>query len=226
MGAIGSGIAATLIVGSWGAFAAGSTSTSASALLNHACKDTVAATAFRVQGHVADGGKRLGVVIHFGSAGAILAVTRNGNQTVNLIVNGPSTYMKADRAFWGSVVKNPAAASLLAGRWFDVTSDKRDFAGLTRQLSKGSLFSKACVRGRATYVGHASVNGVKVIRIHETSSDESDTYSIENGATPLILSVTGSSSPAKGSGDLVFSEFGVQPDTSAPQGTIPISAFG
>ncbi len=224
LAAIGAALVATLPLGTSSALAAGSTHISAPTLLKRACSATLAATAFRAQGHVSAGGRQIGVTVYFGSHGGLFTVTESGDQTVQLILHGSSTYMKANRAFWQAEIKDSGAASLIAGRWIDVSSDQQDFAGLTSGLSKKALLSD-CGKGRsATYVGHATVNGVKVSEVHQVSSQESNTYSIENGSTPYVLKVTGSATQ-KESGDLVFRDFGVQPDTSAPTGAIPISAF-
>jgi len=197
-------------------------SVSAPTLLNHACSTTLAAPAFRGQGQITTGGKAINLDMYFGSAGDLMTVTQNGDQTINVIINGLSTYVKGNQPFWLSVTKDSGAASLLADRWIDMTSDHKDVAGMTKDLTKRALLSQ-CGRGSsATYVGHATVNGIKVSEVHLATSQESDTYYIENGPTPYILNVTGSPSQ-KDSGGLVFSDYGVQPDTSEPPGAIPIS---
>ncbi len=224
LAAIGAAVVAALPLGTSSALAAGPTHISAPTLLKHACSATRAARAFRAQGHVSAGGRQIGVTAYLGSAGGLITMTESGDETVQLILNGSSTYMKANRAFWQAEIKDSGAASLIAGRWIDVTADQQDFAGLTSGLSKKALLSD-CGTGRsATYVGHGTVNGVKVSEVHQVSSQESNTYYIQNGSTPYVLKVTGSASQ-KDSGDLVFRDFGVQPDTSAPAGAVPISAF-
>ena len=105
-----------------------------------------------------------------------------------------------------------------------MTSDKKDSAGVTRDFSKKSLLSQCGGSGSTRYVGTTSVNGIKVSKVHFASSAESDTYYIERGPHPYVLKLTGSSKQGF-SGDLVLSDFGVQPDTSEPPGAIPISAF-
>jgi hypothetical protein len=223
--AIGVTMAATLSLGSPSALAASSRHVSASTLLKHACIATLAASAFRGQGHVTDGNTAMSVDVYFGSAGTLLTVTEHSDQTINLIINGPSTYMKANQPFWQSVSHNSGASALGADRWFDVTSDKKDFAGVANSLNKKALLSQCGQSSSATYVGTATVNGFKAIKIHAASSHESDTYYIESGSTPYLLRVTGSPSQ-KNSGDLVFSDYGRQPDTAAPSGAIPFSDFG
>jgi len=64
-----------------------------------------------------------------------------------------------------------------------------------------------------------------VYKVHQNSSGESDTFYIEKGSTPYILRMTARQSQ-KNIGDLVFSDYGVQPDTAAPLGAIPFSNLG
>jgi hypothetical protein len=214
-------VAATLPLGSPSALAAGSKHVSASTLLNQACSATLAAPAFRAQGHAHVDGTAASVDIYFGSAGTLMTLTQHGDQTISMIMNGPSTYVKGNQPFWQSVTNDSGATSLLAGRWIDMTSDRKDVASMTKDLDKKALLSQCGKGGSATYVGHATVNGIKVNKVHQASSSESDTYYIENGSTPYILRATSSPSQ-QNSGDLVFSDYGVQPDTSAPAGAIPI----
>jgi hypothetical protein len=201
--------------------AAGSKHVSASTLLSQACRTTLAAPAFRAQGHAEIDGTAASVDIYFGFAGTLMTLTQHGDQTISMIMHGPSTYVKGDQPFWQSVTKDSGATSLLAGRWIDMTSDQKDVASMTKDLDKKALLSQCGKGGSATYVGHATVNGIKVNKVHQSSSSESDTYYVENGSTPYIVRVTASPSQ-KNSGDLVMSDYGVQPDTSAPSGAIPI----
>jgi hypothetical protein len=166
LAAIGATLAVTLPVGSSSAFAADSKSLSAPTLLNHACSTTLAAPAFRGQGRITTGGKAINLDTYFASAGDLMTVTQNEDQTIDLIINGPSTYMKDNKPFWLSVTKDSGATSLLADRWIDMTSDHKDVASMTKDLTKKALLSQ-CGRGSsATYVGHATVNGIKVSKVH------------------------------------------------------------
>jgi hypothetical protein len=222
LAAIGATVAATLLLGSSSALAADSKNVSASTLLNHACHDALAAPALRGKGQVTTGGKTINIDFYFGSAGDLLTVTQNGDQTLHVIVNGPSTYLKGNKPFWLSATKDSGVASLLADRWIDMTSDRKDVADITKDLTKKSLLSQ-CGRGSpATYVGHATVNGIRMSKVHQAASGESNTYYIENGTTPYILKIAGSPSQ-KDSGGLVFSDYGVQPEASEPPGATPIS---
>ena len=153
-----------------------------------------------------------------------MTLTQNGDQTINLIVNGPSTYMKGNKPFWQSTTKSSGAAALLADRWIDMTSDHKDVAGMTKDLNKQSILSQCGSGLPATYLGHATVNGIKARTLQQISPEESDTYYIENAPTPYILKVEGSPSK-KNSGGLLFSDYGVQPAISAPPGATPISAL-
>jgi hypothetical protein len=67
----------------------------------------------------------------------------------------------------------------------------------------------------------ATVDGVKV---HQDSRDFSNTVYIKDGSTPYVLRITARASKTE-SGDIVFSDFGVQPEIAAPLGAIPISQF-
>jgi hypothetical protein len=224
LAAIGATVAATLPLGSSIALAASSKSVSASTLLDQACTATLAAPAFRGQGQINLEGKPIKIDFYFGSAGDLMTLTQHGDQTINLIINGPSTYVKGNEPFWQSATKDSGATSLLANRWIDMTSDRKDVASVTKDLNKKTVLSQ-CGRGAsATYVGYATVNGIKVRKVHQASGQESDTYYIENGSTPYILKVAGSSSQ-RNSGGLVFGDYGVQPETSEPPDAIPISKF-
>jgi hypothetical protein len=207
--------------GSSSVLSAGSNRASASTLLSDACNATFLASAFRVQGHVMTGGTSGSLDVYFGSAGELINFTQKGDQSVRIIVNGPSSYIEANRTFWQSLTKSSRAASLAAGHWIDMSSDKKDADSITNALSKGGILA-GCGAGSTTYAGSTAVNGVKVIKIHQDWSDESDTYYVEIGPTPYILRIAASPSK-KNSGDLVFSDYGVQPDTAAPRGAIPIS---
>jgi hypothetical protein len=89
---------------------------------------------------------------------------------MSAIKDGPSTYIKANRSFWQSSTKNRAESSLLADHWIDMTSDKKDSAAFTKDLSKGNILS-SCGEGRSTtYAGNAVLNGVKVNKVHQNSS--------------------------------------------------------
>ena len=227
-GAIVAVATAALSLGSSSALAAGSKSVSAATLLHHACSDTLAATAFDVQGPVKIGGSPLSINVHFGSAGNVMTVTEKGDQTFSIITNGTSSYVKANHAFLQAELgaKDSGVATLLAGRWLDMTSDKKDFSSMSKQISKKSLLAQCGEGGSASYVGHATINGIMVTKVHQLANEESDMYYIEGGSTPYILRVTGGASSQKNSGDLIFSDYGVQPDTSEPPGTIPLSSLG
>jgi hypothetical protein len=221
---IGIAVAATLPLGSSTVLAAGSKPTSASRLLSAACRTTLAAPAVRAHGHLTTNGQAITMSVYFGSAGDLMTLTQNGNQTFSAIVDGPSTYIKGNRPFWQAATNSSSAASALAGRWIDMTADQKNAASITKNLNKQSLLSQCGLGGSATNVGHATVNGIKVTKVHQNGQGESNTYYIENGPTPYILRVTGSQSQ-KNSGDLVFADYGVQPDTAAPPGAVPISQF-
>jgi hypothetical protein len=224
LGAIGVTIAALLPLAPASASAASSKQVSASTLIKDACVATLGAPAFRVQGHITDGNSAMFVDVYFGSAGSLVTVTQHKNRTINLIVNGPSLYMKANLAFWQSETNNSAAAASGANHWFDVSSDKKDFGGLAKSLDRQAIVPD-CARGSSRYVGTATVHGLKAIKIHLSSGKESDTYYVKSGSTPYLLRVTGSSSQSQ-SGDISFNDYGVQPDTAAPPGAIPFSNSG
>jgi hypothetical protein len=135
-------------------------------------------------------------------------------------VNGPSTYFKANRSFWQSITKNSTAASFLADRWVDLTSDKKVAASFTKDLNRRSLLSQCGGVATATYAGNAIVNGVKAYKVRGGG----DTGYVENGPTPYILRIIAGPGQ-KYSGDVVFSDYGVQPVTAAPPGAVPISAL-
>jgi hypothetical protein len=217
-------LAATLLGSASVALAATSHHESASKLLHDACRDTLAASAFRAHGHATTGGKSISVDVYFGSAGELLTLTQHGNQTVYAVMNGPSTYIKGNGAFWRSATNNAGVASVLANRWIDMTSDQKDMASLTKDINKQAILSQCGEGGTATYAGKAVVSGVKVTKVHQNANNESNTYYIEERPTPLIVRVTGSPH-AKNSGDLFFGNYGVQPDTTAPAGATPISQF-
>ena len=204
--------------------AAGSKTVSASTLLRRACSATLAAPAFRGQGRIVTGGKSITIDIYFGSAGDLMTLTQNGDQTINLITNGPSTYLKGNKPFWQSATKDSGAASLFADRWIDMTSDHKDVASMTKDLNKQSVLSQCGGGSSATYLGYATLNGIKAREVRQVSPHETDTYYIENAPTPYILKVAGSPSQ-KNSGGLVFSDYGVQPETSEPPGAISISSL-
>jgi hypothetical protein len=211
-------------LGSVGAEAAGSTHVSASTLVNRACHALLTAPAFRAQGTIKTGGQAMSVIFYVGSSGNLFTITQHSDQTVSIITNGPSVYIKGNQPFWEQATKNYNTASQLAGNWLDVSSDKKDFADLTGSLSKKQLISQ-CSGNRSTrYEGQTTFNGVKVTKVHQNLSGESDTYYIEKGPNPYILKIMGSPSE-KNSGNLVFSDFGVQPNTAEPAGTLPISQF-
>jgi hypothetical protein len=216
-------LAATVPLGSSSVLAAGLNRVSASTLLSNACRASFGASAFRVQGHVTTGGTAMSLDAYFGSAGDLITFTEKGDETVSIIVNGPSTYFKGNRSFWLSMTPHDGAvASLFAGRWIDMTSDKKDTADLTKRLSKRALLAQGVCGRSATFGGNTIVYGVKVDKVQ--SPDGSTVY-IENGPTPHILRAIASPGQ-KYSGELAFSNYGVQPDTAAPPGAIPISAFG
>ncbi len=106
---IGGGLIATaaalpavLPLGSSGVAAAATSHESAPQLLRAACSATLAAPAFRAQGHVTTGGSSVKVDVYFGSGGELLTLTQHGNQTFEAIQNGPSTYIKGNGPFWRS----------------------------------------------------------------------------------------------------------------------------
>jgi hypothetical protein len=165
----------------------------------------------------------MGVDVYFGSAGAMVTLTEKGHQTVSIIKNGHSIYMEGNRPFWHSETKNPGVASLAANRWIDMTSDKKDTAGIIKDFSKSAILPSCGSVGSTTYAGKAVVNGVKAYKLQEEGDgNEPDSGYVESGPIPYLLKV--SLSPGQNdSGDLVFSDYGVQPDTAEPPGTIPIS---
>lgn len=195
----------------------------ASQLLHASCAATLAASAFHARGHVTNGGSTEQLDVYFGANGELLTFTQHGNQTFHSIQSGPSTYIKANAAFWRAS-GGSAAAGILANRWIDMTSDKKATAGFTKDVSKQSILQQCGGGGTATYAGSGTVDGVKVTKIHQNSNHESNTYYVEAGSTPYLLRIAGNPS-AKQTGDLVFSDFGVQPNTAAPAGATPISQF-
>lgn len=220
----GAAVLALLPIGSSRVLAAGSNHGSASTLLGDACGDTLAASAFRAHGHVTSGGTSMTIDVYFGSAGGLLTITQHGDQTARAILNGRSTYFEGNRPFWQSITNSRRAASFLTSRWIDMTSDTKDTAGITKNFNKTQLLSQ-CGQGRtATYAGSATVNGVKTVKVHQVSGRESDTYYIEKSQTPYVVRVSGSTHQ-KDTGDFVFSDYGVQPNTAAPPGAVPISQF-
>jgi hypothetical protein len=212
-----------LTLGSSGVAAAATSHESARQLLHAACSATLAASAFRAQGHVTTGGSTVELDVYFGSGGELLTLTQHGNQTFHAIQNGPATYIKGNGPFWRST-GGGGAASLLANRWIDMTSDKKDAASFTQEVSKSSVLSQCGGGSAATYAGTATLNGTKVTKIHQDSNHESNTYYVEAGPTHYIVKIAGDPSE-KETGDLVFGSYGVQPDTTAPAGAIPISQF-
>ena len=224
---IGATVAATLPLGSSSVLAAGPHAVSASTLLRNACKASFAASAFHVKGHLTSGGETISLDVYFGSSGDLMTATEKGDQTFHVIENGPSVYMKANRAFWlANSNNNRALASLVADRWIDMTSDKKDTAGITKSLTKKTFFGGACSSnyfggGSASYAGNATIHGVKVFVVHQSHVKSPGTFFIENGPTPYILRGMGTSQ--NDGGVLTFSNYGVQPDTSAPRGAIDFS---
>jgi hypothetical protein len=218
---LGASAAAAWPLGSSSALTASSTHVSASTLLRKACAAVLDSSAFRAQGRLAEGKTKMSISVYFGSAGELINFTEHGDQTVRAVIDGPSTYIEGNGPFWQSVTKSRGAASLFAGRWINMTSDKKDAAGFTKNVNKRAILSN-CGGGSPTYVGSATIDGVRVEKVHDASNDESDTYYVESGPTPYILRVSGSPSQ-KDSGNLFFSHYGVQPDTAAPAGAIPIS---
>src|SRR6516165_8060956 len=225
LAAIGATVAAVLPLGSSSVLAAGSHAVSASTLLRNACKASFAAPAFRVHGHLTSGGTVMSLDVYFGSSGDLMTATQKGDQTFHVIENGSSVYMKANRAFWLANSNNDRAlASLFSDRWIDVTSDKQDTAGITKGLTKKTFFGGACSTndfGSASYAGNSVFNGVKVFIVHQSHVRSPGSFYIENGPTPYLLRATGTS--PKDGGVLTFSNYGVQPDTAAPPGAVPIS---
>ena len=216
-------VAAVLPLGSPGVAAAATSRESATQLLHAACTATLAASAFRAKGGVTTGGSSVKIDVYFGSGGELLTFTQHGNQTFDAVQNGPSTYIKGNAPFWRST-GGGGAVSLLANRWIDMTADKKDASSFTKEVSKASILSQCGGGGSATYAGNATVNGTKVTKIHQNSRNESNTYYVERGSSPYILRIVGNPSE-KETGDLVFSDYGVQPDTTAPAGATPISQF-
>jgi hypothetical protein len=131
--------------------------------------------------------------------------------------------VEGNRSFWLSETKNPGAASFAAGRWIDMTSDQKDTAVIIKNFSKRAILPPCGGVGPTTYAGKAVVNGVKTYKLQqEGAGNEPDSAYVASGPIPYLLKV--SLSPGQSdSGDLVFSDYGVQPDTAAPPGALPIS---
>jgi hypothetical protein len=219
---IGATVASVMPLGSSSVLAAGSQHAAASTLLGNACSATFGASAFRLHGHLTSGGKAMTLDVWFGSQGIVVTASEKGGQTFGIIKDGPSFYMKANRSFWlSNSNNNSAVASLFAGRWIDMTLDKKDTAGIAKSVTKEALLG-ACQGGlgSATYAGKGNVKGVKVTKVHLNRGPNAGTFYIENGPTPYLLRAT---SGVSQKGDLVFSNYGVQPDIAVPAGAIPIS---
>jgi len=166
----------------------------------------------------------MSVSFYVGTAGNLYTITQHGDQTVSIITNGPSVYVKGNQPFWQQATDSSATASALTGHWLDVSSDKKDFGSLTGALGKKQLISQCSGNRSSSYEGQTTVNGVKVTKVHQNLTGESDTYYIEQGRNQYIVKISGSPTQ-KNSGNLVFSDFGVQPNTAEPAGTLPISQF-
>jgi hypothetical protein len=198
---------------------------SATQLLKAACQATLSAKAFQVQGSVTEGGSPLQVDVYFGSAGSLMQVTENGDRTINLITNGSSLYIKGNQAFWqaaGGSGSSSSVTSALTDRWLDVSADTKDFGGLAKQLTKHSFLTQ-CTSGSTSYAGHGTVDGIPVTTLHQSGGGGPLTISVESGPTPYLIKIYKGGS-TKNSGQLVFSDFNVQPDTSEPAGTVPLSS--
>jgi hypothetical protein len=211
-----------LPLGSSAAQAAGTQGVAASVLVNQACSVTLSAPAFQGRGHLSEDGSAMNVDFYFGSAGDLLSFTQHKDQTVSVITHELSIYFKGNQPFWQASTKSTKAAALLANRWIDMTSERKDAASIIKGLTKRTLLQDCRGNRSAVYAGHATVNGVKASKVHQNSNQESDTYYIEEGSTPYILKVA-ASPLGKTSGEILFSDYGVQPVTSAPPGTVPIS---
>lgn len=218
-------IAALLPLASSGGNAgAAATREPASQLLKAACSATLAAPAFRAQGHIVTNKNLTSVDVYFGSAGELVTLTQHGNQNFRAIVNGPSTYIKGNGPFWRAA-GSAKTATVLANHWINMTSDKQASQSFTKDESKTSILQDCGSGGSSTYKGTATVNGTPTTKIHQNSPNESNIYYVEDGPTPYILRIAGNAT-AKETGNLVFSDYGVQPNTTAPAGAIPISQFG
>ena len=215
--AIGATVVATLPLGSSSAVAARSHQVTASTLLSRACTVTAAAETFRIKGHTGSGGAQVSEDIYFGFWGGLITITEKGNQTFRVIQNYTSTYIEGNRAYWDA--RFPDVASVAADRWIDATSAKKYVASVTNLIQKwvdlpcGSF-------GPASYVGNGVFNGSKVIKVRD---DNGYIIYIERGVSPYILRLSGSGGGGGPSGVLVFSDYGIRPDTTAPPGAIPIS---
>src|SRR6516225_1043692 len=199
--AIGATVVATLPLGSSSAVAARSHQVTASTLLSRACTVTAAAETFRIKGHTGSGGAQVSEDIYFGFWGGLITITEKGNQTFRVIQNYTSTYIEGNRAYWDatSAKKYVASVTNLIQKWVD--------------LPCGSF-------GPASYVGNGVFNGSKVIKVRD---DNGYIIYIERGVSPYILRLSGSGGGGGPSGVLVFSDYGIRPDTTAPPGAIPIS---
>jgi len=148
------------------------------------------------------------------------SVTVNGQQ-IKLIRLGPTVYMSASNKFWSQSV-SPTAAQLFAGKWIAGPVTNKDFASLGKFLDYPTLMNQLLggAASSVVYAGTTTYQGRKVTVLKNKPSGGSGTGTVYVAASgqPYILRIsqTGGSS----NGTITFSAYNVQPNPSAPQGSI------
>jgi hypothetical protein len=156
-----------------------------------------------------------------------MTVTTPRKGSVDVIVDGRTTYMRADQTFWTAMTKDARVSRLFAGHWLELpTADAGSLASLGNQMSPSRLAS--CLvesHGTLTRVGTTTIGRRSAIVIRDAGNapgDQPNTLAVAATGTPYPLksTATGKQQPGGTSGEC---SNGSGPSTD---GTLTLSGFG
>jgi hypothetical protein len=176
-----------------------------------------AATSVHVTGTGTSEGKPASLDVRLQGANVAGSITLAG-VTVEVIITGNDTYLKADQAAYKAFGLPLAAQQRAAGRWAKITHQQMNLeqfsiAGLAAQLTKNNSPLQPAVE-------QAELEGKKVVVISQ--QDGSKMYVSNTGpAYPLRADSTGPDA-----GRLDFTEYGVDFHITAPSDAIDLTTLG
>ncbi|MFI0900128.1 hypothetical protein [Streptomyces sp. NPDC020983] len=155
-----------------------------------------------------------------------LAVDMGQGKAQLIFTGGAYTYMKGDRTFW-TTNADADAAVVIGDKWVKIPSSEFDsddqdnfktmcdLNGMMDTLSEDDGSESTLDKGQS-----ATVDGQQVFQLIETEGEDKTTISVTTGDKPVIVRAQGTD---QGQPMLmVFSDFGKQPNVSAPPPSLTI----
>jgi len=214
--------AAAVLAGCGGATSNGEASKPALQAVQDAVAAAKTATGVHVSGSLVSGGDHLTIDLHIVEGkGGVGTITEHG-LAFQFVRLGDKAYIKGTDAFYEKFA-GEAAAQLLHDRWLMADAATGQFAPLTGLTDIGKLIPQILnVHEKLANEGETTVNGQKVVAIHDVTNGGTLYLAASGKPYPLELVKTGGSEP----GDVTFDDWDKTVPVTAPKGAIDLSKLG